>query len=236
MHALPRTTVTLAALSCALFAASGCGSSSESTESTHALADTPTVAEPSSGGADAGDRGSAKETTRPHLETEAQSPERGGRRGPSEGPPGGEPAGGEYKPDTSLQTFGSEVGGPLEKEVAGAVLAFFRALAKPSYPGICSRIARANREQILEYAEVKSVPGKSCPAVLASVLPPPNRQIKRSVESTITHVRVKKRETIVFFRPPGGEVSYIPMVRQGGKWKSVTLVPGTPVKLVMGRG
>jgi hypothetical protein len=153
----------------------------------------------------------------------------------SEGGSNGAGGGPEYKPDDSLQTFGDEVHGRARAEVSRAVLALFRSLAKPDYPRICARIAEANREQILQYARLKRLPQQGCAAVLAMFMSPPNAVIRRSPRSKITHVRVNGDESIVFFRPPGGKVSYIPMVREGGRWKSVTLVPGTPVNPTFGQ-
>lgn len=140
----------------------------------------------------------------------------------------------DYQPDTSLQTFGDEVDGVLKKQVSRAVLSFFRALAKPNYPRICKGITRSNRQALEEYAQIKQEPEKSCAELLATLMTPPNAQIRQTAKSVITRVRVRKRETIVFFRPPGGTVSYIPMRREGGRWRSVTLAPGTPLDPAIG--
>ena len=225
---MSRTRATPGLIVCLLLALGGCGSHSSSTvstsESVGTIATPPTAAE--------GDRG-----PKPPADADKGQGQgsRGGQRGSGldgrgEGHPAPEGSGsGKYKADNSLQTFGTEVGGPLKEEVTRAVHSFFRALAAPDYPAICAGVAKSNLETIQKYAELRHVPEKGCPAVLAKLLPPPNAQTRRSTHSTITHIRVRRGETIVFLRLPGGKVNYLPMVREGGMWKSVTLVPGIPV-------
>jgi hypothetical protein len=220
----------MASLTCLALALGGCGSDSSSTDTAPVAAGaTGTTTVPTT--PSAGEAGSP--APRRQEGGSEQTPEGEGEGSKSAGK---EAAGGnEYQPDTSLQTFGQEVHGPLKAQVSRAVLSFFRALARPSYPAICARIAAANHRQIQEYAELQRVPANGCPEVLEMLMSPPNGAISRSPRSKITRVRVNGDEAIVFFRPPGGSVSYIPMVREGGRWRSVTLVPGTPVNLEFGQ-
>jgi hypothetical protein len=228
---IPILSVALGAL-----ALTACGSDSSPTGSTSAGGPTPSSPAAGGGTETTPDPGSRA----PGSQHGAEKDQAGSGSSPADAESGA--AGGssgargryEYEPDDSLQTFGDEVHGRAKAEVSRAVLALFRSLAKPDYPRICARIAERNREQILQYAELRRLPQKSCPELLATLMSPPNRLIRRASGSEITHVRVNGDESIVFFRPPGGKVSYIPMVREEGRWKSVTLVPGTPVNPVLG--
>ena len=220
-----------AAIACLAPALGGCSSDSTSTDTTPVA--TGAAGEPAAPPAqEAGGNGSA--APRPRKAGSGQIPEGGGEGAPSAGG-GGASSPPEYQPDDSLQTFGEEVEGRLKAQVSRAVLSFFRALAGPDYPGICARIAASNHRTIQEYAQLQRVPANSCAEVLEALMSPPNSLLRSSARSTITHVRVDGGEAIVFFRPPGGAVSYIQMVREGGRWKSVTLVPGTPINPVLGQ-
>jgi hypothetical protein len=137
-----------------------------------------------------------------------------------------------YKPDRSLQTFGSEAKGEQKVEVARDLLTFFRALARHDYARVCSGITAKNRRALQAYLQAMHEPPKSCARILPTILQPSDPAISRAGRSKITHVRIKGKDAVVFFRPPGESVRYITMVREGAKWKSLSLVPGIPLSAV----
>ena len=47
-------------------------------------------------------------------------------------------------------------------------------------------------------------------------------------------MRIEGHDSIVFLRPPGGKVGYLPMIREGGRWRSTTLAPGIPLNPQIG--
>ena len=230
---MARSLTALASAFCLLVVVlAGCGGSDSTSAGSGSGASADATA-PSDGttGANAGSKGSG----------DGQGGSEGGQEGAGEGSaesgesditttPSGEST---YKPDRSLQTFGDEVGGRRRAEVTHDALAFLRALAKPDYAEVCARITEKNLATFRQFQEAKGDPPVACPDFAPTILTT-GPETRRAAQATITHVRIGGHDSIVFLRPPGGKVGYLPMIREGDRWRSTTLAPGIPLNPQIG--
>jgi hypothetical protein len=130
--------------------------------------------------------------------------------------------------DRSIQQFGGAANADDKSAVEGAVHSFLTAIATQDYAGICTDLAKSNREQLASFGGGNGPNG--CDEALKDLLNPAvAKEAKNSAGAPITSVRVKGGTAFVLFKPPGGSESYLAMKREGGSWKSIAVTPGTPL-------
>ena len=227
-----RSALGVAAIACLAAAAAGCGSGSTSSSTSSSPAPTNGSAH-ETGGTGSPD-GTAKAKTggaQPPQGAEGSQGAEGGQGGEGSRQPG-VPGTGGLPPERSLETFGTEATGRLEREVAHAALVFLDALAKPDYARVCAGITRKDVEEFRRFQKAKSEQRQSCAAFLPKILPPPGPLERQAAQAKVTHVKVKGHDSIVFFAVPEGVVSYLPMIREGGRWLSVPVGPGTQMNQI----
>jgi hypothetical protein len=210
---------------CLMAAAAGCGSSSSSSSG---------LSEPSSVASTSSPAGTA---AGPSAEATGDGAESGGGlRATAPTQPQGSALGQTTPPDVaaesgqsperSLETFGREAAGARRAEVAAAAHRFLVALAEDDGRAICASIVRGDLVGFRRYQKAKGEPVRHCPEFVVGLLPRPGVRERRAAAAPITHVKVEGSDAIVFFAPDGSAVSYLAMIRQGGRWRSVSVVPG----------
>ncbi len=131
--------------------------------------------------------------------------------------------------DHSIQEFGSEASEEEEEAVVSAMHTFIVALASQNYAGVCSGLAKSNREQLEKYIQATKGTKTGCAAVLKKlVVPAGAAEAKKSLNPTIGRVRIGEGSAFVLFKPAGGKLNYFVLKEEDGEWKSVSLSAGTP--------
>jgi hypothetical protein len=107
-------------------------------------------------------------------------------------------------------------------------------MASSDYARICTGLLHSNREQLQAFLKAKHQQG-GCPAILKTLIPSSETAVARKAAAgAVTSVRVKGDTAFVIFRPKGGKPSYFVLRREGGTWKAISLVPGTPLNPLAG--
>jgi len=208
-----RRPLTALALAAALAAAlAGCGSGSSSSTSTSSEAASPPSAPQSSS-------------------TEAAGQPSGSGAGTTQGSSGssGSSPSSSQTPENSIKTYGSAASAAEKAALGAAAFSFFRALAAPDYPKVCSYLTASNLQQLGALLKYKHQHG-SCPSVLKMLISRAGApEIRKAAAGKLTAVRVKGDTAFVLFTPKGGQPSYFVMKREGSAWSPISLASGAPL-------
>jgi hypothetical protein len=132
--------------------------------------------------------------------------------------------------DGSIQGYGAAAGGANETAVSGAVHFFLTAMADRDFKGMCTALAKSNREQLAKFAGGKGG-SRGCAAALGKLLNPSvTSEARAAADASITSVRIKGDTAFAIFTPKGGSESYLVMKREGGAWRAIGVTPGTPLE------
>lgn len=213
--------VAITALLAAGITACGGGDSNDSTS-------TPTVA--GQGTTAPEDQGSGK------GEKERSGDETGSSRGSDDSPSGegsssssGEGSASFRTPggDNSIQSFGAEAD-PAQADEASAVLAsYLGARAKDEWARECAYLAKVTVAPLEQLAAGSpQLKGKGCAAILAALAGnTPTSTRANTMTSGIASLRVEGDRGFALYHGAHGTDYFLPMVREGGRWKVGSLAP-----------
>jgi uncharacterized protein YceK len=137
-------------------------------------------------------------------------------------------------PENSIKTYGAAASAAQKAALGAAAFSFFRALAAPDYPKVCSYLTAANLQQLGALLKYKHQSG-GCPSVLKMLISRAGApEVRKAAAGKLTSVRVKGETAFVLFTPKGGQPSYFVMKREGSAWKATGLAPGTPLNPLSG--
>jgi hypothetical protein len=122
--------------------------------------------------------------------------------------------------EKSIEGFGAEATGGSRVALLGAFRAYLKAIATRHYPIACSYLASSVRHSLSQLVAKGSGRGR-CIAGLVGLLSPSAAAIARAQSAGgIAKARVEGGRAFVVFRAPGAKLYQLPMVREGGRWKT----------------
>jgi hypothetical protein len=129
--------------------------------------------------------------------------------------------------DNSIQSFGEEADAG-EIDAATAVLGdYLRARSKGDLAGQCASLAHSTLAPLEELASRSPQFGKGgCTAILATLsVGAPNSTPDNTMSAGIASLRVEGDRAFALYHGPKGVDYFVPMVKEGGKWKVGALEP-----------
>jgi hypothetical protein len=128
----------------------------------------------------------------------------------------------------SILEYGSAASAAEKAALGATAHSFFSAMARRDYAGVCALLSESNKKALEAFNKAKHE-SKSCPDLLAKLIPHALPEAKAAAAGTIHSVRVKGETAFVLFRPKGGQPSYFVLKREGNNWRAISLAPGTPL-------
>lgn len=222
VRALPAILLALAAL-----ILGGCGSSSSTTTSSSSgpAADTSTPVQP-------------QQEKQPQVGQEPAAAAGQDNRHPAPeepsdfAPPTHHDSGGGAKQfetgggDNSIQEFGAEPSSEEFDEAAGTFHAFLDARAARAWAAACERLAPQVSESLVEGLGSTRGAGSSCAEILAGLTGAvPAATLREAAVADVGAFRVEGERGFIIFRGADGQPYFMPMARQGGRWKVAAIAP-----------